>query len=135
MRFKKQFFLLFILSAAITIRLTAQTWIVPDDQKAIRAPMKFTPEMQKQGEQIYLKNCQSCHGESEKHAKHSGSGKPPQVDRSFRKGTTTSAEARSETCTTCHKGGSKMFWPTSMHAARDVTCSNCHQVHNGKDMV
>jgi DmsE family decaheme c-type cytochrome len=79
--------------------------------------------------------CTDCHGESEKHAKHSGSGKPPQVDRSFRKGTTTSAEALSETCTTCHKGGSKMFWPTSMHAARDVTCSNCHQVHSGKDRV
>ncbi len=41
---------------------TAQTWVVPDDQKAVVAPFKFTPEMQKQGEQTYLKNCQSCHG-------------------------------------------------------------------------
>ena len=40
----------------------SQTWVVPDDQKAVTAPMKFTPEMQKTGEQIYLKNCQSCHG-------------------------------------------------------------------------
>jgi cytochrome c5 len=40
----------------------AQTWIVPDDQKSVVAPMKFTPELQKQGEQVYLKNCQSCHG-------------------------------------------------------------------------
>jgi hypothetical protein len=35
---------------------------VPDDQKAVVAPFKFTPDMQKQGEQSYLKNCQSCHG-------------------------------------------------------------------------
>lgn len=52
-------------SAFLLLTLTAvraQTWIVPDDQKAVVAPMKFTPEMQKQGEQAYLKNCQSCHG-------------------------------------------------------------------------
>ncbi|HPS63536.1 MAG TPA: cytochrome c [Bacteroidales bacterium] len=55
-----------LLPAAILIvlfmRLSAQTWVVPDDQKAVTAPFKFTPEMQKQGEQTYLKNCQSCHG-------------------------------------------------------------------------
>jgi len=42
--------------------ISAQTWVVPDDQKAVVAPFKFTPDMQKQGEQLYLKNCQSCHG-------------------------------------------------------------------------
>lgn len=79
--------------------------------------------------------CTDCHGESEKHRTHKGSDKPPKVDRSFSKGTATSAEARSDACTECHKGGSKMFWPTSTHAARDVTCSNCHQVHSAKDKV
>jgi mono/diheme cytochrome c family protein len=60
MRFTKLLFIIFIFSFGT--RLSAQTWVVPDDQKAITAPFKFTPEMQKQGEQIYLKNCQSCHG-------------------------------------------------------------------------
>jgi len=62
MRFRNRFFLIIFLSAAICIRVSSQTWIVPDEQKAVVAPFKFTPGMQKQGEQIYLKNCQSCHG-------------------------------------------------------------------------
>ena len=62
MRFKNRFFLLLFIFAATGIRVSAQTWVVPDDQKALVAPFKFTSDMQKQGEQIYLKNCQSCHG-------------------------------------------------------------------------
>jgi mono/diheme cytochrome c family protein len=60
MIFKKLLIISFICALGMT--LSAQTWVVPDDQKAIVAPFKFTPDMQKQGEQIYLKNCQSCHG-------------------------------------------------------------------------
>jgi mono/diheme cytochrome c family protein len=60
MRFKNLLIIVFICSLAT--RVSAQTWIVPDDQKAVVAPVKFTPEMQKQGEQLYQKNCQSCHG-------------------------------------------------------------------------
>ncbi len=46
----------------IVVGVNAQTWVVPDEQKAVTASFKFTPEMQKKGEQIYMKNCQSCHG-------------------------------------------------------------------------
>ena len=48
----------------IVLHLPAQNpgWIVPDDQKSRSAPVKFTPDMAKQGEAVYLKNCQSCHG-------------------------------------------------------------------------
>jgi mono/diheme cytochrome c family protein len=60
MRFKNLLIIFVIFS--LGTRVSAQTWVVPDDQKAVVAPFKFTPEMQKQGEQIYLKNCQSCHG-------------------------------------------------------------------------
>ncbi|MCK9422626.1 MAG: cytochrome c [Bacteroidales bacterium] len=62
MRCKKQLFLIFILASLIPVRSSAQAWIVPDDQKGKVAPFKFTPVMVKQGEQLYLKNCQSCHG-------------------------------------------------------------------------
>ena len=62
MHFKKHIFLLFIFAATVSLRVSGQGWIVPDDQKAVTAPAKFTPEMQKQGEVIYTKNCQSCHG-------------------------------------------------------------------------
>ena len=60
MRFKK--LLIIIIIFTIATRVSSQTWVVPDDQKAVVAPMKFSPDMQKQGEQTYLKNCQSCHG-------------------------------------------------------------------------
>ena len=60
MRFKKLLIIIFIFS--VGTKVLSQTWVVPDDQRAVVAPMKFTPDMQKQGEQIYLKNCQSCHG-------------------------------------------------------------------------
>ena len=80
-------------------------------------------------------SCVNCHGESETHRLHKGSGKPPAVDRSFRKNTKTSAEARNETCMTCHKGGSRLQWEGSQHASGDVACNSCHQVHNKKDKV
>jgi hypothetical protein len=60
MYLKKLLLIIFIISAGI--RISAQVWVVPEDQKAVVAPFKFTSDMQKQGEQIYLKNCQSCHG-------------------------------------------------------------------------
>jgi mono/diheme cytochrome c family protein len=62
MRFNKLILIIALLTTATGLKTTAQTWVVPDDQKAVVAPMKFTPEMQKQGEQAYMKNCQSCHG-------------------------------------------------------------------------
>jgi mono/diheme cytochrome c family protein len=60
MHLKNLLIIIFVFS--IGTKVSAQTWDVPDDQKSVVAPFKFTPEMQKQGEQIYLKNCQSCHG-------------------------------------------------------------------------
>lgn len=79
--------------------------------------------------------CTDCHGDSDKHRLHKGSDKPPAVDRSFRKSSTTPAEARNEACLTCHKGGNRMQWVGSQHEAGDVACNSCHQVHNKKDKV
>lgn len=78
--------------------------------------------------------CTSCHGESEKHAGHKGSDKPPKPDRSFKKGPAmSSAEVRSQTCTSCHDSGNHLFWTNSTHAARGVACNDCHQVHTAQD--
>lgn len=79
--------------------------------------------------------CTNCHGESEKHLSHKGSGKPPLTDRDFRKKTTTPAAVRNDACISCHQGGKQMFWSVSSHAARDVACSDCHKVHSGSDKV
>jgi cytochrome c5 len=60
---KRLFYILLLLISA-TLRVEAQNpaWIVPDDQKVKICLVKFTPNMAKQGELIYMKNCQSCHG-------------------------------------------------------------------------
>lgn len=80
--------------------------------------------------------CTDCHGESNDHRLHKGSGKPPAVDRSFRKSTKTSAEVRSNACMTCHqKDAKRSHWDGSAHQTRDVACNSCHQVHSPKDKV
>lgn len=52
----------FILCFCIVIKSSAQEWKVPEDKKKKTSPYKFTPATISQGEAIYLKNCQSCHG-------------------------------------------------------------------------
>lgn len=62
MRFRYLIFLTFIAVHLYPFSVTAQQWVVPDDQKGKVAPFLFTPDMQKQGENLYNKNCASCHG-------------------------------------------------------------------------
>jgi hypothetical protein len=59
---RKILFSLFIFTIALWGRVHAQQWVVPDDQKGVVSPFIFTPETQKKGEAVYLKNCVSCHG-------------------------------------------------------------------------
>lgn len=78
--------------------------------------------------------CTSCHGESDTHVNKSGSGDRPAPDRIFKK--TVSADKQNEACTSCHKGGSRMFWNTSTHKSNGVACASCHNIHNnGHDKV
>jgi DmsE family decaheme c-type cytochrome len=80
--------------------------------------------------------CIDCHGDSNDHRLHKGSGKPPKVDRSYRKGTATTAEDRNNSCMTCHQKDSKRsHWAGSAHQTQDVACNSCHQVHAKKDKV
>jgi mono/diheme cytochrome c family protein len=62
MRIYTRIAILVIILAGFTCRTHSQEWIVPEDQKAVVASFTFTPDIQKQGEQLYNKNCQSCHG-------------------------------------------------------------------------
>lgn len=79
--------------------------------------------------------CTDCHGESEKHVSHKGSGKPPKAERTFGKDSKTPPEVRNEACLTCHQGGKHMNWQSGVHASRDVTCASCHNVHAARDKV
>ena len=78
--------------------------------------------------------CASCHGDSDAHInKPEGVTERPAPDRSFKKGSKTPIEARSQACLTCHQGGNRIHWDTGAHAANDVTCSTCHKVHTAHD--
>ena len=78
--------------------------------------------------------CTSCHGDSDAHInKPEGATERPPADRSFKKGSKTPIEVRSQTCLTCHQGGNRIHWDTGAHAANDVTCSTCHKVHTAHD--
>lgn len=79
--------------------------------------------------------CTDCHGESEKHVSHKGSGKPPKSDRTFGKDSVTPVEQRNQACLSCHQGGKHINWQSSVHANRSVACTSCHQVHAAHDKV
>ncbi len=44
------------------LALSAENWEVPADKKARNSYIQFTPATAKQGEDIFTKNCVSCHG-------------------------------------------------------------------------
>jgi DmsE family decaheme c-type cytochrome len=83
-------------------------------------------------------NCQSCHGESEKHLKGNtdGKGRPP-VDVAFKKGVYSQSghKERSGQCITCHEGGNRTHWEGAQHQANGVACNDCHKVHKPQDPV
>jgi DmsE family decaheme c-type cytochrome len=80
--------------------------------------------------------CTSCHGESETHINRPADAKErPKPERVFNKTSVTSADAQNQACLTCHQGGKRIHWQSSMHASRDTTCTTCHQVHTAHDKV
>ncbi|WP_319242251.1 DmsE family decaheme c-type cytochrome [uncultured Propionivibrio sp.] len=79
--------------------------------------------------------CTDCHGDSDKHVKHRGSGTPPKTDITFDKKSKTDATSKNEVCLTCHQGSKRIGWQGSKHGLNDVACTSCHQVHAKNDKV
>ena len=79
--------------------------------------------------------CTSCHGASEAHMNKGSAKVRAKPDVTFAKTSQTPVEARNQTCLTCHQGGKRIHWQSSLHASRDVACSSCHEVHTGHDKV
>lgn len=55
-------FLIISLFHYFTISLFSEEWTVPAGQSDKTAPFKFTPEIVRKGADLFMKNCQSCHG-------------------------------------------------------------------------
>jgi mono/diheme cytochrome c family protein len=64
---KKYLYILFFIFIGLKIGGFAQSaasdWMVPDEAKGKVAPFIFTAETVKSGENVFQKNCKSCHGE------------------------------------------------------------------------
>jgi DmsE family decaheme c-type cytochrome len=87
---------------------------------------------------IRTPNCQSCHGESDKHVKGDSNTKGRAApDVVFKKGAFPASDdqARAEQCLTCHKGAKRNNWDGGRHQVAGVACNNCHQVHRPADKV
>jgi DmsE family decaheme c-type cytochrome len=83
-------------------------------------------------------NCQTCHGESEKHLKGDPSVKGRAApDIIFKKGTFALSDdkVRSGQCLTCHKGTNRTNWDGGQHQNNQVACNDCHKVHAPADRV
>ncbi|MBE0648207.1 MAG: c-type cytochrome [Bacteroidales bacterium] len=57
-----RFVLLISLIHYFTISLFSEEWTVPTDQSDKTAPFLFTAESVQKGADLFMKNCQSCHG-------------------------------------------------------------------------
>ncbi|HEX8963300.1 MAG TPA: DmsE family decaheme c-type cytochrome [Rhodocyclaceae bacterium] len=83
-------------------------------------------------------NCQSCHGESEKHLhgdpKVKGRAAPDVV---FKQGTyqLSDEKVREGQCLNCHKGTARTRWDGGQHETNGVACNNCHTIHQPADKV
>ena len=90
-------------------------------------------------------NCQSCHGESNKHLHGDPNVKgraSPDVVFGTKRGTsgdfeTKEAALQNEACLACHKKDAKRsHWEGSTHQKENVACVSCHTIHNnGHDDV
>jgi len=51
-----------VLMLFISVLLTGQEWIVPDDRRGKLSTFRFSDETRRSGDQLYSINCKSCHG-------------------------------------------------------------------------
>ena len=62
----KRYLLLFVFLTTTIIRLFSQSWDIPEDKKTRVSSFKFTSETAAKGQDIFKRNCTSCHGEPAK---------------------------------------------------------------------
>ena len=59
---KHGYILIFAVLGFLAQQVSGQDWLVPPDQSLIENPIPYTLENVKAGQEIYNRNCMSCHG-------------------------------------------------------------------------
>jgi DmsE family decaheme c-type cytochrome len=77
--------------------------------------------------------CAFCHGDGTEHVK-AGGGRGVGGIRNLGSKTLPAAE-KTQICLTCHQGGNRIHFQSSVHGSRDVACTNCHKLHTASDTV
>lgn len=67
--------------------------------------------------------CEACHGPGSAHAQ---SPKDKTLIVGFTKGWGTPVDTQANQCLSCHKGGNRLHWPSSVHQTNQLSCSDCH---------
>lgn len=74
--------------------------------------------------------CETCHGPGMLHFDMKGN---CIISMTGRYG--ESVEHRNEICLSCHKGGERMHWISSVHQAEGLVCLSCHSIHQPNDVI
>ena len=72
---------------------------------------------------LQTRSCEACHGPG---AAHLESPEDPAGIVAFTRESGAPVERQNEMCLACHAGGSRIFWPGSIHQTQDLGCSDCH---------
>ncbi len=67
--------------------------------------------------------CEACHGPGSLHAKKT---KDHNLLIGFTKSWGTPVDKMNGQCLSCHKGGQRIFWESSIHQTNKLACSDCH---------
>jgi len=73
--------------------------------------------------QLEQEGCEACHGPGSVHIQDPTA--PLGIIR-FSKRSQIPISQQNAQCLNCHRGGQRIFWPSSVHESHDLGCSDCH---------
>jgi DmsE family decaheme c-type cytochrome len=73
--------------------------------------------------QLEMQGCEACHGPGSVHVQNPA--EPQSIIRFSRRSVLPISE-QNGVCLTCHRGGQRIFWNSSVHETAEVACSDCH---------
>ncbi len=73
--------------------------------------------------QLEMEGCEACHGPGSAHVQNPA--QPLSIIRFSRRSQIPISQQNAQ-CLNCHRGGQRIFWPSSVHETHDLACSDCH---------